>query len=233
MKQLSQEDLQSLSSTFSKLLKRRLGKGPENCNVMYRGSQLYVHMRNFMTPAEEVLVNTKKVNLAVLFRSSVIDTVVKEYIPEASRVIDHTFDLFYQDWNYQSNTGMLLLENGKGKNEKKIEDMFDDGLYKLIEEVGSYHHKSPSSIRIVKYTQNMCAIETKEVLSQLGRLVYEKNNMDILIRHEQETKKGYLKNKKLFERVFNRLIDDIFIMWDYENDRCYLIFLFMKENLIN
>lgn len=233
MNQLSQEDLQSLSSTFSKLLKRRLGKGPENCNVMYRGSHLYVHMRNFMTPAEEVLINTNKVNLAVLFRSAVIDFVVKEYIPEASKVLDLSFDYFYQDWNYESNTGMVLLENRRRRNEQKIEGVYEDDLYRLVKEVGSHHHKSPSSIRMVKFTQNICAIETKEVLSQLGRMVFEKKNVDLLIRHAHETKMGYLKHRKSFERVFNRLIDDIFIMWDYENDRSYLIFLFIKDNSMN
>lgn len=53
--------------------------------------------------------------------------------------------------------------------------------------------------------------------------------MIIPIHQAREIKSGYLKNKYLFEDLFNRIIEDIFIVWDYENNRNCLIFVFFKE----
>jgi uncharacterized protein YbcI len=72
-------------------------------------------------------------------------------------------------------------------------------------------------------------IESKEVLLQLESLVYEQGNLDLLLYQAREIKSGYLKNKNLFEDLFTRIIEDIFIVWDYENNRNYLIFVFYKE----
>ena len=81
-----QENLFYLSSTYSKLLKRRFGKGPETCYIISKNSRLYVFMRNFMTPAEEVLVEKQELNLALQFRSTVINAVTKEFLPEISKI---------------------------------------------------------------------------------------------------------------------------------------------------
>lgn len=72
-------------------------------------------------------------------------------------------------------------------------------------------------------------VEAKDVLLQLESLAYEKGNLDLLLHHAREIKSGYLKNKKLFEHLFKRIIEDIFMVWDYDNNRNFLIFVFYKE----
>ncbi|WP_256989132.1 DUF2294 domain-containing protein [Bacillus sp. EB106-08-02-XG196] len=217
-----------LSSTFSKLLKRRFGKGPEACNVILKGNRLYVYMRNFITPAEEVLIKQDKLELAVNFRSAIINAVTEEYLPEVSKVLGISFDYFFHDWNYDRNTGILLLDHSQLDHEENIDNSFERNLFSLIENVGSNYYKKPASLKIVKLTQNICAIESKEVLLPLERLVYEKGNAELLIHQAWEIKKGYWRNKVLFEGLFNRLIEDMFIMWDYKNNRNYLVFIFNK-----
>jgi uncharacterized protein YbcI len=185
-------------------------------------------MRNFITPAEEVLIKQDKLELAVNFRCSIINAVAEEYILEVSKVLELSFDYFYHDWNYDKNTGILLLENSQSDYKENIDYSFESNLFTLIENVGSNYHKKPSSLKIVKFTQNICAIESKEVLSPLERLVYEKGNGELLLHQVCEIKKGYWKNKGQFEGLFNRLIEDMFMMWDYNNNRKYLVFIFNK-----
>jgi uncharacterized protein YbcI len=226
----TQENMLYLSSTFSKLIKRRLGKGPETCYMITKGNRLYVYIRNFITPAEEVLLGNNELNLANQFRSTVINAVIKEFIPEVTKVFGGAIEHFYHDWNYHSNTGIVLLENVPSPDDVKVDSVFENTLFKLIEVVGTCYHKRPASLKIVKFTQNICAIETQEVLLQLESLVYEQGKLDLLLHQAREIKSGYLRNKTLFEDLFNRLIEDIFIVWDYENNRNYLIFVFYKEN---
>jgi uncharacterized protein YbcI len=217
-----------LSSTFSKLLKRRFGKGPESCNVILKGNRFYVYMRNFITPAEEVLMNQGQLELAHNFRSAVINSVTQEFIPEVLMALGISFDYFFHDWNYDKNTGILLLDHAQSNHEEKIDNSLQDSLFHLIENLGSYYHKKPASLKIVKFTLNICAIEVKDVLLSLEKLVYEKRNVDLLYHHARNIKDGYWKNKEQFESLFNRLIEDMFIMWDYKNNRIYLVFIFNK-----
>ncbi|MDF2787007.1 MAG: hypothetical protein K0S80_105 [Neobacillus sp.] len=224
----NQENLVYLSSTFSKLLKRRFGKGPEACNVFLKGNRLYVYMRQFITPAEEVLLNQGQFELAHNFRSTVINSVTQEFIPEITKVLGISFDLFFHDWNYDKNTGILLLDQAQSNHEEIIDNGFQNSLFQLVENVGLHYHKKPASLKIVKFTQNICVIESKDVLLPLEKLVYEKGNVDTLLHHARNIKDGYWKNKKQFERLFVRLIEDMFIMWDYKNNRNYLVFIFNK-----
>jgi uncharacterized protein YbcI len=185
-------------------------------------------MRNFITPAEEVLIKQNKVELAMNFRSAIIDAVTEEYLPEVSKVLGISFDSFFHDWNYDRNTGILLLDNPLSDHEENIEKSFENNLFTLIESVGSSYYKKPASLKVVKFTQNICAIESKEVLLPLERIVYEKGNLELLLHQAWEIKKGYWRNKELFEGLFNRLIEDMFIMWDYKENRNYLVFIFNK-----
>lgn len=224
----NQENLVYLSSTFSKLLKRRFGKGPESCNVILKGNRFYVYMRNFITPAEEVLMNQGQLELALNFRTAVINSVTEEFIPDVSKALGIPFDNFFHDWNYDKNTGILLLDQAQSNHEEMIDNSFQNRLFHLIESVGSNYHKKPASLKIVKFTQNICAIESTEVFLPLERIVYEKGNVDLLLHHAITIKDGYWKNKEQFESLFGRLIEDMFMMWDYKNNRNYLVFIFNR-----
>ncbi|WP_195891958.1 Na-translocating system protein MpsC family protein [Neobacillus dielmonensis] len=213
---------------FSKLVKRRFGKGPETCYVSLKGMRLYVYLKSYLTPAEEVLLESDELYLAHKFRSKVINAVIKEFIPEVSEVLGVEFDRFYHDWNCDTNTGMILLENGFSNDVAKIDMPFERELAQLIEKVGMHYHKSPSQLKVVKYTHNICAIELKEVLSQLEELVFKKGNMDLLLYQSIEIKRGYMMHKIQFEDLFPRIIEDLFMLWDYENDRNYLVFVFTR-----
>nr|WP_263323700.1 DUF2294 domain-containing protein [Neobacillus sp. Marseille-Q6967] len=229
----NQEELIHLSSTFSKLVKRRFGKGPETSYVVSKGTRLYIFMRNFITPAEEVLIENNELNLATTFRNTVINAVCVEFVAEVSKILGRTFDYFFHDWNYEMNTGLLLLEGSHSNEEVKIDGLLEDNLFKLIKEVSTGFHKRPDSLKIVKFTSNMCVVESTGVLYGLKRLLYEQRNGDVLQQESREIKKGYLRHKELFQEVFSRRIEDLFIMWDYENDRNYLIFTFIKEYNMN
>lgn len=185
-------------------------------------------MRNFITPAEEVLINQGQLDLAHNFRSAVINSVTQEFIPEVSITLGISFDHVFHDWNYDKNTGILLLDYVQSNYEEKIDNSFQNSLFHLIDDVGSNYHKKPASLKVVKFTQNICAIESKEVLLPLEKFVYERGNIDLLLHQARNIKDGYWINQEKFERIFNRLIEDMFIMWDYKNNRNYLVFIFNK-----
>lgn len=226
----TQDDLHALSSSFSKLLKRGFGKGPETCFAVFKGNKLYVYIRNFMTPAEDILLADQQNNLTIEFRTAVIKSLSKELLQESSRLLGIQFQSFYQDWNYDTNSGLLLLVSPDLKQEIKLEEKVVDGVYKLIRTIGASYHKMPTVLRTVPSPSNFFAVESKEVLLPLESLIYERGQTDLLFTHARKIKKGYWQHKSLFEEVFNRSIEDIFILWDYVGNKKYIIFSFGKLN---
>src|SRR4051812_32934045 len=198
----TQEDLLSLSSSFSKIIKRGFGKGPETCYTVLKANRLYVYIRNYMTPAEEILSEKQEYNLVTKFRSSVITALSKELVQEASQLLGISFESFYQDWNYNTNSGILLLVNNSNNPDMKIDDRLESKLFHLIRMVGSQLHKVPSKLKVVKYTQNICAIELKGVMLPLEYLLLENGDSDLLLTYGREIKKGYYQHKLLFEDLF-------------------------------
>ncbi|WP_428910743.1 Na-translocating system protein MpsC family protein [Niallia sp. Krafla_26] len=223
-----QEDLLAVNSSFSKIIKRGIGKGPENCYTVLNANQLYVYIRNFMTPAEEILMNQKEYNLVMKYRSAVISALSNELLKDASQLLEISFDSMYQDWNFHTNSGVLLLVNNRPHPDIKLDENFNRKLFQLIRMVGSQFHKTPSEFKVIKYTENSCAIESKEIMFPLERLLIKKGNEDLLLTHTREIKKGYIQHKRLFEDLFNRSIEDIYMMWDCNQSKHYLIFSFKR-----
>ncbi len=221
-----QEDLLQLSSNLSKLLKRRFGKGPESCFVTLNSNRLAVYLRNYITPAEEVLIENKNVHLAKRFRSAVMDHVFLEFAPEASSILQITLDTFNHDWDYETNTGILLLE---GKNSNKwvgsaFETSLKESLFEEIIRISAEVHKVPQSIEMIKLNQNIVAVESKGIMLQIENILVEKGHLDLLQEQTIEIKNIYLNQKSVFTKIFGRKVESIFISWDYKNDRSYIFF---------
>jgi uncharacterized protein YbcI len=224
----TQEDLVSLSSSFSKIIKRGFGKGPETCYAVLRANRLYVYLGNFMTLAEEILTDKQEHNLLVKYRSTVITALSEELLREASQLLGISFESLYQDWNYHSNSGILLLVNDSINPDVKIDESLKRNLFQLVRQVGSKLHKIPGELNVIKNTYNICAIESKGVLLPLDYLLIEQGNSDMMFTNAREIKKGYFQHRELFEDMFNRSIEDLFMMWDLKKNRSYLIFIFNK-----
>jgi uncharacterized protein YbcI len=224
----NQEDLLYLSNTFSKLLKRSFGKGPESSFTHLRDGRLFVYMRNFITPGEEILIDSRQTTLALNFRFKVIQAVSKQILDIVRNVLGSPFDMVYQDWNYSTNTGMLLITSQDVYNKGKIDTIFEEDLFDAITKVASDYHKVPNKLTIIKSNSNVCAVEAEGSIQPLAQALYESGDINLLYRGYEETKKGYFKQKSLFEKAFNRSIDDLFIMWDFEQNKNYYIFNFEK-----
>ncbi|MGM0902123.1 MAG: Na-translocating system protein MpsC family protein [Bacillota bacterium] len=223
----TQDDLLYLSSKFSKTLKSKFGKGPETCYVVFKENRLFIYISSFMTSAEEVLVENDQVNLANKFRTAVIDLICKEFLPEASKVMDLSFHTFYHDWNYDTNKGIIIIEPRHIRSGVSNDFFFrEKDLFKLMEQVCTKVHKVPEEYKIVKCNQNVCIVECKGVLLSMDRYLFQQGLTDILVEHSREMKSYYLNRKDQFENVFNRVIDDLFITWDYEQDKNFIVFNF-------
>ncbi|WP_226528611.1 Na-translocating system protein MpsC family protein [Metabacillus niabensis] len=221
-----QEDLLLLSSTLSKILKRRFGKGPEMCFVTLHSNRIIVFIRKYITPAEEVLLKNDNVNLVYKFRSAVMEDVVDEFIGKVKDSLGMSFDSYFEDWNFNRNTGMLILENSQSRNwiNTDIHPAIKEKLFQGISEVHNDIYKAPTSMEIVKINQNMYAVECRNTLIQMEKILYNKGYFGLLQERSNDIKNSYFLHKGKFDSIFDTKVEDIFLFWDYKNDRNYMFF---------
>ncbi|MEB1808203.1 MAG: DUF2294 domain-containing protein [Bacillaceae bacterium] len=221
-----QEDLLQLSSTFSKMLKQKFGKGPESCFVTNQSNKLTIYIRNFITPAEEVLVESKQINLAYNFRYAVIERVFQEFKNEVETVLGLTFTSYHTDWDYDNNTGILMLENSSTNEqlETSSHSKLTTRLFKKMSSICSEVHKAPSSLKLIKLNPNMYLAECKGTMLQIEKVLFRKNCIEMLQERSIEIKKSYIIQRTSFEEVFGKEVEGLFMTWDYKNDRSYIFF---------
>ncbi|MCM3442618.1 Na-translocating system protein MpsC family protein [Metabacillus halosaccharovorans] len=221
-----QEDLLLLSSTLSKILKRRFGKGPEMCFVTLHSDRIIAFIRKYITPAEEVLLKNDNVNLVYKFRSAVMEDVVDEFIGEVKDSLGMSFDSYFEDWNFNRNTGMLILENSHSRNwiTTDIHPALKEKLFEGISVVNNEIYKAPTSMEIIKINQNMYAVECRDTLIQMEKILYNKGYFGLLQERSNDIKNSYFLHKGKFDSIFETRVEDIFLFWDYKNDRSYMFF---------
>lgn len=203
--------------------KQRFGKGPETCLVTVHANGLTVFIRNYITPAEEVLIEANKTNLAYEFRNTVIEKVINEFVEEATSLLHIPFTSYYCDWDYHKNSGLIVIDKNE-RIEVSSNSTLKTKLIEKINEVSSAVHKVPESIHMIKISHNMIAVECVGTILEIEKVLYNKGCTDILQEQAREIKKSYINKKHLFEKVFDRLVEGLFITWDYENDRNYIFF---------
>lgn len=224
----NQENIPLLTSVLSKLMKQRFGKGPENCFISLRSGRLSVYVRNFMTPAEEVLLGFDKINLIYQFRYTVMEKVYQEFAQEARSLMDLELDSFCSDWDYDTNTGIMLLENRKsGENAsgaEEIEPHVRERLFERIIQICSEVHKVPQKLSLVKLDANLFVVTCTDVMLHVENILYRRGCWDLLYERSGEIKKSFLSRKDSFRDIFGRIVESIFMAWDYPGERSYIFF---------
>jgi uncharacterized protein YbcI len=222
-----QEDLLHLSSTLSKMLKQRFGKGPETCYVTLHSNRLIVFIRKYITPAEDVLLKNQNVELVQKFRSAVMQEVFSEFSKVASDCLGISFDSYYDDWNFDKNTGIMILENRHSRDwhdSTLISAMIKEKLFEGIISVSKEVYRAPNRIELIKINQSMYVVECQGSLIQIEKVLYRKGYSDLLFERSNEIKQSYIEKMGEFTSVFGTKVEDFFMIWDYKDDRNYIFF---------
>ncbi len=222
------EDLAYLSSSLSKRLKQKFGKGPETCFASLKDDMLTIHIKRFITPAEEVLMESENSTLALQFRSVIIQAILNEFIAEIMCEYQIQIETAFHDWNYDINSGMILLKINQDTiygNEYQS-SAENNKIIKTLQHVTSNIHKVPTHYKLNRLNANSYAIECKEIMLDIEKVLYYKGYEEILLERSKEIKNSYMQHIQLFEDSFGRGIESLFIMWDYENDKGYIVFNF-------
>ncbi|MDT8860892.1 DUF2294 domain-containing protein [Alkalihalobacillus sp. MEB130] len=219
-----QQELTYLSSYISKVMKRNFGKGPELCTVFLENNLILVKFQNFITPAEEVLYKKNELQLALQFRAALISAIIEEVKPEIETLTNLQLTKPLYDWNYEKNVGVIMFET------TNVTDKYfptntscDISLIEKVKKVSGKVHKSPANVALLTKKSNVFILECYDVLIKVESLLFENKYDHLLLERAQEIRKNFELYHQEFELVLDQKISELFITWDYENNKSYIM----------
>ncbi|WP_394218130.1 DUF2294 domain-containing protein [Halobacillus trueperi] len=216
-----------MSSYIGKLLRDHFGKGPSSVFVSIEGKFLTIYLKDFLAPMERVLVgqkNDKKVE-------ETRDLMMRELIPDIKATFRASagihVDSLYYDWSLSRQTGVLIGVITKDSPEddeglKSYENK--DAVHEEVEKVSWKAEKPPASIRSFLLNERTLLIERNGILVAIEKEMINAGYEQPLKISKRRLEKRLL-NHASFETILGTSIEDVFVDWDFNKDRSYMVFI--------
>ncbi|WP_170008492.1 Na-translocating system protein MpsC family protein [Bacillus fonticola] len=220
-----QERLTYLSSSFSKLLKKSFGKGPKMCYTTMDDRHVYVYIQHFLTPSEHVLRKSGDFGQLVTYRSIIMEDILVQFKQEVKKVVGVEYDRCLFDWNYDQNVGLVMLVKSESNVSKRPPiQLMEEPLQKKVTAISMENHKVPKKMALSKVNASFYVLEMKGTLHPVERTLYKRGYLSILLESSYELNQVYRSYWQDFEKIFKKQMSEFFILWDYQEDACYMLF---------
>ncbi|MBN9655248.1 DUF2294 family protein [Halobacillus sp. GSS1] len=216
-----------MSSYIGKLLRDHFGKGPSSVFVSIEGKFLTIYLKDFLAPMERVLVgqrNDKKVE-------ETRDLMMRELIPDIKATFRATsgihVDHLYYDWSLSRRTGVLvgvITTDTPDEGEELISYEHKDAVHEEVEKLSQKAEKAPASIRSFLLNNRTLLIERNGILVAIEKEMISAGYEQPLKISKRRLEKRLL-NHASFETILGTSIEDVFIDWDFDKDRSYMVLI--------
>ncbi|PMC36719.1 hypothetical protein CJ195_14925 [Bacillus sp. UMB0899] len=224
---MNQEILNSISSFTSKVLRKNFGKGPKLCQSTLCDRYLVVYIRGFISPMEEVLIGQGHRNQVDKARTVIIKHVIEELKGVVEISLDRDVDDYYHDWNFPNNSGMIMfvLDEPVGNECNPEEKVNLKQLESEVARISLLVEKVPNQIRVYPLSKSVYLIERMGILIPIEKSLIQKGFADELRITKDELEKSYFHRDGKFEEIFKVNVRDIFIDWNFKEDKSFMAFI--------
>jgi uncharacterized protein YbcI len=217
-----------LSSYIGKTLRDCFGRGPETVYVSIRKPFITVYIRNFISPMENVLLESQQENIIHNTRDILMQSIIPELKAYMTVLTKMEIDEFYYDWGLHNYSGMFIAIS---KDKSTLDALSNEGftgkesLHEEINNIGQQTQKIPEEVLSVKINERTYAILRTGILITIEREFIRLGYRDMLRVAKRSVEKRQLHNNLRFESILDSKIDDVFVSWDFDRDKSIILFI--------
>ncbi|MFS0820449.1 Na-translocating system protein MpsC family protein [Bacillus sp. 1P02SD] len=221
-----QEKLKYISSYTSKLLRNKFGRGPESCSAATADRFLVLHIRGFVSPMEEVLLEENQIIQVDHARDVVINSILDELKGVYQVTLETEVKGFFHDWNFPNNNGVIIAElvDSLLPMEKNKEVNFSL-LETEVDRISLLVEKTPDHIFSFQISPKIFIVKREGILVPIEKALIEAGFENELHFTKDELEKSYFHRYGKFDQLFHRPVTDIFIDWNFKNDNSLICFV--------
>ncbi|MBY0097882.1 Na-translocating system protein MpsC family protein [Mesobacillus maritimus] len=226
---MDKNKLDYISSYISKILRKNFGKGPQSCQTNLNGKHLVTYIRGFVSPMEEILLESGQTKTVDDARTLIMDHLLEEIKGVVQVSISVDVNEYYHDWNFPNNSGIIIFVLEEALPEIALEFQVDSAsLEKEIARISMLVQKVPDQIHIYPISPTVCLVERKGILIQIEKALISKGFQQELKFTKDELEKEYFHRNGRFEVLFQKSVKDIFVDWNFKDDKSMMAFILDK-----
>jgi uncharacterized protein YbcI len=225
-----QQKLMDVSSLTSKLLRKNFGRGPESCFAFANEQFLVFYIRGFLSPLESTLLENGHSDNVDISRNIVMKTLLNQLKGVLELEFEKDIKTFYHDWNYRQNTGMITVQFEDNIAQQVVDQSLGttvdlNSLINEVERVSILVQKRPEITEAFKISPKIYLVKREGILIQIEKALITKGYEKTLMVTKDELEKSYLHRDGRFEEIFHNPVADIFVDWDFSEDKSILCFV--------
>lgn len=227
MDQLHNQSFQQIIASYTgKLLRDHFGKGPESVVVSIGCTFITIHLRNFLTPAEKILLDQQQEELVFETRDKLMMSVIPGILQYLQDVNGVRTDECYCDWDLAQKTGMITIISREPIHHAPLVSSDYCGRSDIEAELNricSQVQKAPSSIVSYEMNPRTLLVIRSGVLLPMEQEIIRLGQGDVLKRVKRKLEKEYIMGSDVLQSLLQNRISDCFIDWNYSLDKSIVV----------
>ena len=220
------DKLNYISSYFSKVLRKKFGRGPQSCQATMSSNYLVIYIRGFISPMEEVLLSQGQRKYVENAREVIIDHILDELNGVIQVTLEVEIEDFYHDWNFPNNSGLIMLVLEKEVIELECKTDIDIGSFEVeVARISALVQKVPDAIKTIPISRDIVLVERVGILVPIEKALISKGFITELKITKDELEKSYFHKDRRFDGIFDQPLRDIFIDWNMKDDKSLMGFV--------
>ncbi|OLS40994.1 DUF2294 domain-containing protein [Bacillus sp. MRMR6] len=214
-----------LSSYISKLLRKKFGRGPQSCHTTICRNYIVTYIRGFLTPMEDVLLQQGQNKYVDHARTVIINHLLDEIKGVIQITLETDVEEYYHDWNFPNNSGILMFVLEREVAPPVNSEVDLPRLGSRVERISHLVEKVPDRIHTYPISPSIFLIEREGILVPIEKALISRGFQQELKFTKDELEKTYFHREGRFEEIFNKPVRDIFIDWNFKEDKSMMAFI--------
>lgn len=176
---------------------------------------------------EEELLKQGEAEHIEILRNAIIKPILEELKGIIHVVFQEDVAETYHDWNLPNYSGLLIfgLENSIHTSTEQMS--FDIGRFEAnIARISQLVQKVPDQINLFFLAKQVLLVERKGILIPIEKALIDRGFGEELKMTKDELEKTYFHREGNFVDLFNKKIADIFIDWNFKEDKSLMGLIF-------
>ena len=212
-----------------KFLVDHFGEKANQIRVTYAPPFLLIHLNGFLLPTERIFVEKGQLEKVIETRDILIQSVKPTLLEEIQQFTDIKLVDLYADWNLHQQTGLLIGKMEKGESDYPLpQSVNQEALYEIVLMNSMRSQRKPDEINFYWLSDQVLLVERIGILVDIEKQLL-KNGLNEELRLAKLPMERRILTLFNLEGHLNRQVEDLFVDWDFPQDRSYMVFILTEE----
>lgn len=220
-----------IANYTGKLLRDNFGKGPTSVYASIGESLITIYLKGFLAPIETVLLGQKNEMQVEETRDLMMQELVPEIKANLEQVTGRHIDKVHYDWSLSRKTGIIFASIYSEHTTLENSYLNQEAIHQEITRFSIQMEKEPEEIYSSMANSRTLTIIRKGILVEIEQELINNGFEEVLKLSKRRLEKRQLYNRRL-ESLIEGTIEDIFVDWDFQIDRGYIILIIKPDSTV-